>query len=205
MHSPIRSSLRSLFFASLSACVLTASASLMGCSAPGDDDDEATSASQLSSADMTAARRSIALIAGSEAHCNHCHDATQEDIQRWGERMQAVEKECFARKSASAEDRIECLKDVPNDPKSSFSAAVTHKAIRGLFEPDFDPALRAETGESSQNERYLSFKNQAAMPMRGQPMSEDEFAVVKRWVLDGMPKLSEAMAELPPVDGRSAH
>ena len=155
---------------------------------------------------MALARASVSVIAGSEAHCNMCHSATREDIRRWGEAMQAVEAECFAHRGASAEERIECLKDVPNDPDSTFSparlglysAAVTHKALRGLFEPGYVPQedIESEWEEESQDERYLNFKNQAAMPMRGRPLTESEFSMVKRWVLSGMQGLDEAMDEV---------
>lgn len=183
--------MRSALLLSSVLCASTAFAAV-GCSSRDDKADEDSSA-VATTAEIALARQAVGFLAGAQGRCTTCHTATRSDIARWGEAMQAVERDCLAPGlELSPGERIACLSDDPSDPESWFSATklglyaagARHAELRALF-------AQSEDGEA----RYGQFELQAAMPSGGPGLTEEQFATVKSWVLGGMRGLDEAISD----------
>ena len=149
-------------------------------------DDTATGENAATSAEISQARTAVSLLAGAQAHCNQCHTASKQDIQRWGAQMKEVEDTCLSPSlSLTSEQRIECLKE-----DGFFSAGKLGLYAAGVKTAQFATLFGNDTAA------LADFRDSAGMPLGGEnSLTEQQFASVKKWVLAGMPALDVALTD----------
>jgi hypothetical protein len=159
-----------------------------GCASSSEDVGSSEHADTAS--DLADARAVVSLLSGAQGHCNSCHGVTQQKLAAWGNAMKDVESSCFAPANMSAADRINCLRSTPGMASSAFAAKRLGLYAAGAagdqFKQLFDAAFPTDQTQ------FASFTHTAAMPRSGAPLTADEFARVKAWVLRGMPQLAAA-------------
>lgn len=138
------------------------------------------------SAEISQARAAVALLSGAQAHCNGCHTASKQDIQRWGAQMKAIEETCLSPTlTLTTEQRIACLKE-----DGSFSAGRLGLYAAGAKTAQFTTLFGSDTAG------LTDFQESAGMPLgEATPLTEQQFASVKKWVLAGMPALDVALSD----------
>lgn len=149
-------------------------------------DDTATGENAATSAEISQARTAVSLLAGAQAHCNQCHTASKQDIQRWGAQMKEVEDTCLSPSlSLTSEQRIECLKE-----DGFFSAGKLGLYAAGVKTAQFATLFGNDTAA------LADFRDSAGMPLGGEnSLTDQQFASVKKWVLAGMPALDVALTD----------
>src|SRR5262245_22199458 len=96
---------------------------VFGCSAGSEGVGSATGADTTATDDTQLAKSAVNLLDGVGAKCNSCHTAGKSSILRWGAALKDIETSCFDPASTmTAADRVNCLRDDPSDPTSTFSA-----------------------------------------------------------------------------------
>jgi hypothetical protein len=105
--------------------------------------------------------------------------------------MKAVDTACFAPTTLTDAQRIACLK--PSGPTTTrFSARKLGLYAAFARAPQFASLFASPTD-------HATLVSQAGMPRNGTPFSSSELALVKGWVLRGMPRLDDAAN--PATDG----
>jgi hypothetical protein len=172
---------------------------LFGCSLVADDSEGASEslARDGVDADLQAAKKAVNLIAGTSAKCISCHTAGRDEIRGWGESLKSIEATCLSSTlTMTPLERINCLKDSPADADSQFSASKLGLYAAGAALQQFEDLFKAAYSADEWQAKFQAFKDQAAMPAFNRPgFSSDEFGSIKSWVLSGMPKLDDVMAE----------
>jgi hypothetical protein len=185
-----------LFASSLTLVALSAIAAFAGCTTKEESSEQ--SESQLDTAeDIALAKNAIKSIAGANAKCTQCHTAGKDDVKRWGAAMKTIEDACLSSTlTLTAKERIACLRIDSADPDSGYSAeklglyaaAATHTSMKELFAQAY--------GDAGADAQYSEFKVQAGMPIGNMPgINETDFAVIKQWVMKGMPAIDTVMDE----------
>jgi hypothetical protein len=108
-----------------------------------------------------------------------------------------IEEQCLDETlPLTAADRVNCLRRTPGTPTSPFSARRLGLGAAGAHLPRFralfDGAFGAEGAA-----KHDAFVGRVAMPPNDSgyhALGEDEFALVRRWALAGMPHLDELLS-----------
>lgn len=166
------------------------STSSTGCS-PIEENVESTEQANTAQ-DLADAKDVLALLGGPNGRCKNCHGVTATKVRAWGNALKDVETQCFAPANLSAQERVNCLRSIPSNSSSPFSARrlglyatdASHDSFKNLFEDAF--------GAATWSTEYVAFAQKAAMPRGGTAITTTEFAKMKAWVLRGMPQLDEA-------------
>lgn len=163
---------------------------LVGCESTSEDVGS-QEARATEDANTALARKAVNIIAGPSGRCVSCHTAGHDEIERWGVSMKKIEDECLAPSLAmSATQRVACLErdELSATKLGMYSAGAMHAQFETLYKEAF-PA-------DEWQDRFNTFKMSGQMPAGGRnAMTATEFATVKEWVLAGMPKLDEVLAE----------
>jgi hypothetical protein len=192
-----------LFLASLASVAL---APTVGCTPSAGEDTE--SAEQMNTAeDLALAKEVVAILGGENGKCKNCHGINPARVRTWGTAMKTVQDACFAPAALTPTERVNCLRSVPTNPASPFSARRLGLYATGVpetssaqFKDLFDDAFPPATASAE----YVAFAQKAAMPRGGAALTAAEFTKLKGWVLRGMPQLDEAFAntsDAGPGDG----
>ncbi|MFO0737342.1 MAG: hypothetical protein U0270_15740 [Labilithrix sp.] len=157
-----------------------------GCTSESTDDPTASGENAATSAEISQARAAVALIAGAQAHCNQCHTASKQDIQRWGAQMKSIEETCLSPTlTLTNEQRIACLKE-----DGSFGAGKLGLYAAGVKTAQFTTLFGSDTAA------LADFQDNAGMPLGGEnTLTDTQFASIKKWVLAGMPALDVALTD----------
>jgi len=185
-----RMSYLSIFVALLAA----GSCGLQACGAAEAGDPGETNESANTAEDLALAKRVLGLLGGEGGKCNGCHAATPTKVRAWGTAMRAVETECFEDASMTALERVSCLRSTPSDPASGFSPRKLGLYAAGTATTQFGTLFAdAFPGNAAEASAQLAALRRAGMPRNGAPgLTAAEFAIVKGWVLRGMPQLDQA-------------
>ncbi len=190
--------MRSTLYVSSALCISAALAFGGGCSS-SESDIESTS-DAVTSAEIAQARAAIALIAGANAKCNQCHTASKADVQRWGTTMKQVETDCLAPAlGLTTAQRLACISEETDSAGNpTFSAGKLGLYAAGARSAQFKALFVPATGATAaDNAAWEAFQASVAMPKGTNipPMTDAEFAKVKKWVLAGMPALDVALTD----------
>src|SRR5262249_12858353 len=144
---------------------------------------------------LTLATSAVTLLDGVGAKCNSCHTAGKTDIQRWGAALTTIESSCLSPSlSMTAAQRIDCLRDDPTDPTSTFSPDKLGLYAAGASLQQFSDLFQQAFPADQWQAQFATFKNMAAMPAGNRPgFTADQFSTIKTWVLKGMPDLDQVL------------
>jgi hypothetical protein len=168
--------------------------SAAGCSAG--DDSVGTDEQRNTADDLAAAKEVVAMLGGPTGACKACHGVTAAKVRAWGTQMQTLDTACFANTALSAQERVNCLRLDPTLATSPFSPKRLGLYAAGATGDQFKAVFDA-AGSTD----FASFTARAKMPRGGTPLTPDQFAKVKTWVLRGMPQLDQAFGAPPGPDG----
>ena len=166
-----------------------------GCSIGSEGVGSQSGADETATDDLSLAMSAVKLIDGVGAKCNSCHTAGKTEIQRWGAALTNIENGCLSPSlTMTAAQRVDCLRDDPTDPTSTFSPDKLGLYAAGASLQQFSDLFQQAFPADQWQAQFANFKNQAAMPAGNRPgFTADQFSTIKSWVLKGMPKLDDVM------------
>ncbi len=140
---------------------------------------------------------------GAEKRCaSACHAGTgggnwhvvvdKEKVKKWGALMTTLEA-CF-KANISNKKKVNCMRANPADGASAFDLNKLGFYRAGVRTAQFKTMFKKAYGTSTGAARHLEFSDALIMPQKlsTNQMSDDDFKIVKSWVLGGMKKLDEA-------------
>jgi hypothetical protein len=165
------------YLPSLLALLIVPAACTLGASKDDVDVNEQASTAQ----DLADAKKVLALTGGPNGKCHSCHTATPDDVRRWGTAMQSVDTACFVPANLTDAQRVACLQAAGGQYSSHklglYAAFLKETQFSSLFSSPADAA---------------ALVSQAYMPRMGNGFAANELALIKDWVLRGMPQLDNA-------------
>jgi hypothetical protein len=159
------------------------------CSAP----ETVGSAEQNDTAsDLATATQILNLLNGPTGTCNLCHDAGPDKVRAWGAAMQAIDSACFNAARLTPSQQVDCLRDPTTPGGSGFTPHKLGLYAAGATFPQFSNLFQSAFPAATWQAQFATFTGQAKMPISGLGLTPQQFALVKGWVLRGMPQLDQA-------------
>jgi hypothetical protein len=116
----------------------------------------------------------------------------KEKVKKWGKQMQDLEA-CF-KANTSNRKKVNCMRANPADANSAYDQNKLGFYRAGVRTEQFQVMFRKAFGNVTGPQKHAEFADVMIMPQKlsTNQMSEEEFKVLKDWVLGGMKKLDDA-------------
>ncbi len=116
----------------------------------------------------------------------------KEKVKKWGNLMTSLDA-CF-KANISNRRKVNCMRANPADASSAFEMNKLGFYRAGARSEQMKTMFRKAFGAATGPAKHLEFSEPAIMPQKlsTNQMNDDDFKVLKAWVLGGMKKLDEA-------------